>query len=276
MAIFTADQVRALLRKHRLPPSQPVQAEFEGVVNEVWFTDEVVVRINKNVEYESDVWTESVAIPALVAHEIFTPRLLIFDSDLDIVPRLVTIYERKPGYSLSRTQHIEDPGMVYRSLGQRVREYHDRVKVVDDPNGKLDPAWTPDFPAARVTLVSIDGSTDAWLPRNLVFGTDNPPTFSHQDLHPDNILVDNDQLSAIIDWGDAGWGSRTTDMRFVPMHFLADFLQGYGTLSDQDRINLLIHQVDQFGYAVKNRRSYGRYGDSDIEGLKSLVQILLK
>ncbi len=276
MGLFTADQVRALLRKHRLPPSQPVQAEFEGVVNEVWFAGEVVVRINKDLEYESDVWTESVAVPALVAHEIFTPRLLIFDSDLDIVPRLVTIYERKLGYSLSRTQHIEDPGMVYRSLGQRVREYHDRVKVVDDPNGKLDPAWIPDYPAARDTLVSIDGSTDAWLPRELVFRSDAPPIFCHQDLHPDNILVDNDQLSAIIDWGDAAWGSRTTDMRYIPSHFVGDFLQGYGNLSNQDRINLLIHHVDQFGYGVKNRRSYGRYGDSDIEGLKSLVQILLK
>ena len=268
---FSPDQILALLDKHRLPVFQPIKGEFEGVVNEVWFAGEFVVRINKNLDYESDVWTESVAVPALLAAGIKTPQLIAFDSDHDIVDRLVTIYERAPGIPLSKVEHLENPNEVYRQLGEAVRHFHEKVSFVDDPDFRLDPAWRPDYQAARKNLINLFPESDRWLPTDLDFKADNPPVFTHQDLHADNILVNDGKLSAIIDWGDAGWGSKATDMRFVPGKYIQDFLRGYGQIDEKDRTNMIIHLVDQFAYSRKMDRSYGPYGDTTIDDIKNFL-----
>jgi aminoglycoside phosphotransferase (APT) family kinase protein len=43
---------------------------------------------------------------------------------------------------------------------------------------------------------------------------DAPPLFGHCDLGAEHILVDtaNSRITAVIDWGDAGWGNRVADL----------------------------------------------------------------
>lgn len=237
----------------------PFRSEFEGVVNEVWFAGEFVVRINKNQNYESDVWTETVAVPALTDQHIRTPDLVVFDSDMDIVPRLVTIYQRVPGIPLSQITDLPNPDEFFRDLGRAIRSFHDRVTVVDDPQNLLDPAWTIE-------------TNDLDMPPNWTFDTTEPYVFCHQDLHPDNILVEDGKLTAIIDWGDAGWANRSVDLRYIPAKFLSVTLEGYGPISELTRRNILIHILDQSRYATENQRSYGRYGDSTSQEVRSLIR----
>lgn len=271
MPQFSPDQVLRLLDKHGLPKSTPIKGEFEGVVNEVWYCGDVVVRINKNLDYESDVWTETVAVPALRKARILTPDLIAFDPDLDIVPRLVTIYERAPGTPLSKVESLLEPEELFAQIGQCIREVHDKMQSVEDPDNKLDPAWDVDYAKARDRILDYYPAANQWLPAQLNFVPDNPPVFTHQDLHPDNILVHNGKLSVILDWGDAGWGSQSVDMRYVPSRFMESFLGGYGQVSPQNLINTVIHQVDQWVYCQANNRSYGTYGDTTIEELQQFV-----
>jgi len=43
---------------------------------------------------------------------------------------------------------------------------------------------------------------------------DGPPRFQHGDLGAEHILIDRDRgrITAIIDWGDAGWGNAVADL----------------------------------------------------------------
>lgn len=258
MAQVPPDDVINLLAKHGLPFVVPEKGQHEGVANEVWFAGDVVIRILKDLNYESDVWTETVAVPAAAAQNIRTPKLLVFDSDLDVVPRLVTIYERVPGISLSKVDHLPSPEEFFHDLGRAIREIHERITSVEDPKNFLDPAWHVDK-----SVLDLEWEYD----------TTEAPVFCHQDLHPDNIMVYEGKLAAIIDWGDAGWGNRSTDLRFIPARYLASALQGYGPISDVTKRNIMIHQLDQQQYATENNRSYGLFGDSTQE---EVARLLLK
>ena len=48
-----------------------------------------------------------------------------------------------------------------------------------------------------------DGAAPAW---------DGPPTWLHGDLAPDNMLLNEGRLSAVIDWGGLGVGDPATEL----------------------------------------------------------------
>ena len=249
MEMFAPNDVLNILRKHHLPMLKPEKGEFEGVVNEIWFSGDLAIRINKNLNYESDGWTETVAVHALTAQGIRTPRLVAFDSDLDVVPRLVTIYERVSGKSLSQTPNLPDPASFFRELGAAIREFHDKVDHVDDPHNRLDPQWNTN-PQATFQAFELLEPRSKGIFNNIPMKTsEEPNVFGHQDLHADNILVHNGKLSAIIDWGDAAWCCRAVDLRYIPARFLPAACEGYGPLSISDTVDLIRHQVEQFVYA---------------------------
>ena len=269
-------EIEKLLAKHRLPIMNPVRSEFEGVVNEVWMAGDVVVRVNKNVHYESDVWTESVAVPALTARGIQTPNLVAFDHDLDIVPRLVTIYDRVPGVPLSKVESLPDPEAFFTSLGREIRRFHDRITEVDDPDERLDPQWTINMDAFRETLSREFPEALAILPPGLTFKNEEPGVFCHQDLHADNIMVHEGKLAAIIDWGDAGWADRSVDFRWTPARYLSAMFEGYGEISPSSKVNIAIHLLDQLLYSQRESRSYGVFGDSTKDEVLRVVRGLVE
>ena len=263
MSVLTQALVARLLEKHGLPSATAERGAYEGVVNEVWFAGDVVIRVNKDLNYASDVWTETVAVPALTAHGINTPRLLAFDNDGDITERLVTIYKRAPGIPLSKVETLNDPEDFFHQLAKEVRSIHDRVTSVDDPNNLLDPEWELDEAAV---FEAFPDSPD-WLRFPAV---EEPTVFGHQDLHADNILVHEGRFSAIIDWGDAGWVSPSVDLRYVPARYLRFALEGYGVMSPETRRRAIVHQMSQYLYAQSNNRSYGRFGDSTRQDVEAL------
>lgn len=62
---------------------------------------------------------------------------------------------------------------------------------------------------------------EIWEIWNLAVKTpiDVPPTWLHGDLHARNVLVDNGQISGIIDWGDITSGDIATDLAAIWMLF---------------------------------------------------------
>lgn len=270
MSVCTESEIIRLLAKHGLPTATPERGPYEGVVNEVWLAGDVVVRVNKNLNYESDVWTETVAVPALIEGGINTPQLLVFDHDFDIVDRLITIYERAPGIPLSKVTNLENPAQFFFDLGQCIRSFHDRVKEVEDPKILLDQAWSIE---EEVSISWFGGLAPEFIRRS---EETEPTVFCHQDLHPDNILVHEGKLSTVIDWGDAGWAGASVDLRYIPARFLPKALEGYGEISSEMIRRIVILQIDQLKYAEQNSRSYGLFGDSTREEIETFMNSALR
>ena len=49
----------------------------------------------------------------------------------------------------------------------------------------------------------------------------------HMDIHPWNVFVDpeRDELTAIIDWGDASWGDPALEFASMPMQAMPAMLE---------------------------------------------------
>jgi aminoglycoside phosphotransferase (APT) family kinase protein len=82
--------------------------------------------------------------------------------------------------------------------------------------------------AANLTLLSgqdrfdRDAVRHAWDAALAAPGYDGPPAWLHGDLHPANILVNDGQVSGVIDFGDITAGDPATDLSVAWMLLPAD------------------------------------------------------
>ena len=60
--------------------------------------------------------------------------------------------------------------------------------------------------------VPADELRGRWADAVAVPAWSGPPQWLHGDLHPGNILVERDRVSAVIDWGDLTAGDPATDL----------------------------------------------------------------
>lgn len=112
-----------------------------------------------------------------------------------------------------RALHIPPPdGLArnpFRSMRLKERDDEPRVRAVSSSAWEL---WQ----AAAAEAVDV------------------PTTWIHGDLHPKNVIVADDLLASIIDWGDTCAGDPATDIASFWMLFPGQedtFRQGYGEIS---------------------------------------------
>lgn len=262
--------IQAILRHHRLTSEGVHRAPKEGVANEVWLGPSFVVRIAKDPEYLSDFFTEAVAASVAFAAGILTPRPHLHDASHQVVPAEYSIFDRAPGERLADCVHLNDPHALFFSFGAELRKLH-QISAVPDPTGALDPAWivTPES-----LLTDNPNTPHASLIRQIPFRPAPALAFTHMDLHAENVLVADHQLSAILDWGDAGWGDPAADFRYLPARFLPEALAGYGPTPDDPGLwhRIVLHQVDQRLYADAENLDYGPYGSSTWSEIIALLE----
>lgn len=256
------EAVRKLLGVHALPEVEPVRVTKEGIVHATWLCGDYVVRILKDPEELPDVLTESDAAPAAWIAGVRTPKVIAHDLQADPP---YSILERAPGVTLSAADHLPDPEAFFFDLGREIRRIHDEVKEV--PTRYLDEPWivTPEDVARHGREYAEQVDMLVWQPHSA-------QVLAHQDLHADNLLVHDGRLSAILDWGDAGYGDPATDFRYLPIQYLMAAFAGYGA----DRAlqhRALLHQLDQHFEAQERRIRYGPFGDSSWEDLVKLISV---
>lgn len=233
----TDDQIRAFLKRHGLPSDLPIErSSHEGVVNYVRLTGGLCIRILKETDYASDVWTETVAVPAVRAAGAAVPELLLFDPGEKDIPALVTVYRRLSGEPFGQVGHVTNPLEVYREIGRQAGLWHRGVREVKDPEGRLD---KPELPNLHQTIArNAERMSDRELRFTHVLAErleEAKPGvgFVHWDLHTHNVMVHEGRFEAMIDWGDAGWGDPAINFHCLPAEYLPEILEAFGELDVQ-------------------------------------------
>lgn len=281
LATPSDEQIIALLRKHGLPAEGPVErSPHEGAVNHVRFVGELCVRALKEPSYASDVWTESVAVPAVRASGARVPELLVFDADADVVQGLATVYRREPGELLGQVQAPLDLGRIYRRLGEQIGRWHRGVRHVEDPRDLLDKPLLPDVRQSLARSAGrLSGEELRWvdsLISRLEGAPRSPIGFVHWDLHAHNVLVDGGYVRCVLDWGDAGWGEAAINFHCFPAAYLPEALEGFGS---EDSVLISRALLGAVAYALNDVRRpsdplqpYRNHGHRRWESLQALFR----
>ncbi|CAM3577183.1 phosphotransferase family protein [Deinococcus frigens] len=235
-----------------------------GIVNRVYRAArndrEVVLRVPLPGD-DRDALTESVAAPAAYRAGVRTPELLVFDDDRGVVAAPVTVYAFAPGRSLEGYGWAEgDPRLLraYREAGRELARLHAGVREVPDPHSRLQTIAPPNLvrTLTRVTEGKKLGLADAtWatetVSRLLEAALPPPPVFLHNDLHAGNLMVTEDgAVTALIDWGDAGWGDPVLDLTYAGPLAAPELLRGYrqeAKLDDGATLRLLAYLLSDAG-----------------------------
>lgn len=256
------DSARALriLRQVGVRAKEAVLATPQGVANETWLCGEWVLRISKDPEYLEDLHTESVAVPVAVGAGLPTPDFLhISLCPVGDTPPF-SVYQRVSGQPLSLCTHLDDPAGFFRAYGAALRRMHS-INEVHDRYGELDPPWELEIESLAVAAKPL-GLREVVMALAEQVAT-APRVFVHQDLHADNVLVDEAERPVFIDWGDAGLGDPAADFRYLAPCHLPWVWEGYGEPTAELAARIRLHVLDQFLYAKKHGRTYGSMGDSD-------------
>jgi aminoglycoside phosphotransferase (APT) family kinase protein len=270
---LTPEQLDAIAVRHGLARRPVGRLPSTGVVNAIYtFGDDALVRVPKDTPAAlHDTYTESVAVPAVMATGVGTPALLAFDETLELVGVPYGVYEwvhAPDGFPST------DEG--WRALGRDLATLHGGVGSVDDPLGRLDtPGRWCHADQMLDALPELDDAARAEVgaafrrlePAVQRWEAEGMRCFLHDDVKASNVLVREGGYVALIDWGDAGWGDAAMDFRVLPPSATPLVLEGYREVRPEDDELEARVLWDQLG-AIARRFAEPRYR----ERLRKLVQ----
>lgn len=214
-----------------------------GVVHALWsIGDHLVLRIPKNETMcIGDALCEIAAIPRARAAGVRTPGLAAFDTARDIVDVPYSIVERVHGVNLSALKN-DDTRLadLYRDLGRQLALVH-RASREPNPSFRTPDTETIDVvldEALRAGMLHPAGID--WfralldrLDRRLE-GESAEACFLHNDVKPDNAMLDMAGRLHLIDWGDASIGDAANDFHSLPLTAVVHALDGYRAAGARD------------------------------------------
>jgi len=227
--MFLSDaEVLAILRKHGFPGKSIEVSDYEGAANHVRMAGEVCIRVLRDEAFAADVEREALIVPSVRRAGISAPELLVFDADRDIVPSLVTIYRRLPGEPLAASRQTLNLPKIYSALGEQIALWTHKVTHIEDPLGLIpnirlgDVGGSYERNAERMSDAERKWATA--MSRRLETVPPGPRLFAHNDLHGHNILIDEAEFVATLDWGAAGWGEAAVNFHCLPAAWLPTLL----------------------------------------------------
>ncbi|MCU1455808.1 MAG: aminoglycoside phosphotransferase [Acidimicrobiales bacterium] len=230
-------RARRALADVGVPPSEPI-VRADSVTNEVWLTDDYVVRINRQVTMR--LRRESMLAVALPP-EVGYPPIVRYGGDAGLDWLIVS---RVPGTPLSRWWPNMTPDQrreATRQLGDRMAAVHrttcppldglpETPQLLDAyPTGRAAVARLLDAIERAAALTWVDagimGDLTAIVERDAdALDPFDVPTLVHGDLTFENVLWDGEQITALLDFEFARSGPPDLDLdvllRFVAFPFL--------------------------------------------------------
>ena len=235
------DALDAISARHQLDAHRGVLLPDVGIINSVYLLgDDLVLRVPRaHPAHVAQTYTEAIAAPAARTAGVRTPRLVVFDDSLTVLPVPYTIYERIQGETLGLLDldPAETPA-VWRALGHDLALLHTGVSA-DGPCGAL-AAGTPlpdprDLAQTRAAEGWFTAQEALWLERwleRLGSAALAPAVrrFVHGDVQATNVLIRRQEENgylALIDWGGARWDDPASDFGALPLHAVPFVLEGY-------------------------------------------------
>jgi len=215
----TDEQVRLLLAKFGLEDGVVGSSPYEGAANYVRLVGPWCVRVLKDEAFADDVRREAIVVPAVRAAGVATPELVGFDDSREIVPGLVTLYRRLDGMPLGLIDQAINREAIARQLGEQILRWRFDVKDLDLPRQQGQRAKAC-YLRAKTRLSPAECAWVESALERLAATTDVPDEFVHNDLHRHNLMILDDQLEAVIDWGSAGFGDPALNYHCLPMDWL--------------------------------------------------------
>ncbi|MBS1714533.1 MAG: aminoglycoside phosphotransferase family protein [Armatimonadetes bacterium] len=232
------DQARAFSHKHGLV-GEWHRIASRGIVHSVYRVGDAVVKIPRDhPEWVCDTLTEAVAVPAVVAAGVPTPKLIAFDASREDFPVPVLILELAHGSPVDPSDPVRPDVDL---LGQRLAQVHTLVRHVPDPNGWLDGPGDEHFEdrfEQAVSLLLLTPSERAFLdsvrPHIAAPSQACSEVFLHNDVHENNLLWTAHGSLTLIDWGDAAWGDPASEFTRIPTEWLEETVASYERLVSTD------------------------------------------
>ena len=234
------EQLDAIVDRHRLSFDGPiVPMATNGVVHALWaLGNRYVLRVPKRESMSlGDLRAEVVAIPIARAAGVRTPALVAFDDACDIVDVPYAIVDRVHGVDLTALA-LDDPRSadLYQQLGHQLAALHLSPLPNTHPWLRTPQAWASVATIDETVAAGmLDQASARWFHAILLELESAPGAvrFLHNDVKPDNLMVDVQGQLVLIDWGDAGVGDPAFDFATLPAAAIAETLVGYRSIIGQ-------------------------------------------
>jgi aminoglycoside phosphotransferase (APT) family kinase protein len=243
MPALTDFDLQAIVRQHGLELDGPiVRLASSGVVHSLWaLGSRWVLRVPKNEQMcLGDHRCEAVAIPLARRAGVRTPELVVFDESHSILDVPYSVVTRVDGTDLAAEPFEHH---AYVDVGRQLAKLHAADLTARGypwlrDTGDL-AAEAPFRDVLAAGLLHADGVR--WfralcerLDVTLAAGPNAPRVFIHDDVKPDNVMIDRSGAVHLIDWGDAGFGDPAHDFQSLPMRSIEVALRGYRAVRTDD------------------------------------------
>lgn len=234
------DDAHAVAEQYGVADSDVVPVPVQGQVNlTLLLGPELVLRLPRTSGAEELLAKESQVIPLVRDAGVPPPELIGYDATRQHASVPYMVLRRARGETLA-ARPLDRSGRrrTLGALGEILRALHEirmqRVRHVDT----LPEPYTFSLPELLDRLVEageIGGAQHVWLREQFErLRPEGPsltdPVLLHRDVIPSNVMVDDaGEVTALLDWGCAEWGSPARDLVGLPLEDLPDLLSGYRT-----------------------------------------------
>jgi aminoglycoside phosphotransferase (APT) family kinase protein len=238
-ADVSVEALHAISERHGLGGAGAVLLPSIGITNAMYaLGGQHILRVPRNhPNVIATAYREARAVPLARRVGVRTPDLVVFDDSREIITVPYAIYERAPGEPLgllAREPH--ETTEAYRCLGRDLARLHEGVTESDvDPchGCALTPEGHPEPEqlAAEGYFTAVEARWLAGWFDQLAPAMAAPvrPCFLHGDVQATNVLVQglSNEQTAILDWGNAGWGDVAIDFVGLPLRAVPLVLEGH-------------------------------------------------
>ncbi|MBT2448848.1 aminoglycoside phosphotransferase family protein [Streptomyces sp. ISL-43] len=181
--------------------------------------EDMVVRLPRTEGAASDIGTEHIWLPRLApVLPAAVPVPVGMGRPAEGYPWSWSVYGWLPGANPAAGR-IAEPELLARDLAEFITALH-RVDPLDAPPAYRGETLAARDEATRAVIAELGASADidagaataVWEEALRAPTPSGPPVWIHADLQPGNMLLADDRLAAVIDFGCAGLGDPAVDL----------------------------------------------------------------